>query len=423
MIVGASGGEHQVWEDLLIENNWGWGIQTGFGSLTVQSINPIVRNVVMRNNGSKGISHTRSRGGGIFNCDVEINAYTDAENPGGAGAASGSCFEASYSYDATIAFNRGKHVGASQRGPGIRAVNDGSNLKVIGNAIDDASYGLFVSSVKNYEAHSNVFRNIQGNGIAIFDADVDETFTTSNIRIHHNHVVDPTAAYVMVSASKSGMNAYVEAFINDNTFEKTSGGSPTHGIYNDGVVSPAIGGSCEVYAWNNNFVGSIPNLKAGAAAHEIMPAPESGWRVLGQSNVAASYTGGTSEQILGTVIVPAYPMGKNGRLRITASWSFTNNANAKTTRLRFGGLQAYSQSNTSVAQHRPQIEIGNRNSLASQVVMIPGSATGFGQSTTATGTMTIDTSAASSVTITGQLADGADTITLESYIVEVMYGL
>ena len=52
-------------------------------------------------------------------------------------------------------------------------------------------------------------------------------------------------------------------------------------------------------------------------------------RVLGMSNVAIPLTGTVALTALVTIPVPAGVMGLNGVLRVTTTWTCTNNANAK----------------------------------------------------------------------------------------------
>jgi hypothetical protein len=47
----------------------------------------------------------------------------------------------------------------------------------------------------------------------------------------------------------------------------------------------------------------------------------------------------------------------------------------------------------------------------------------WGQTTTSVTTLSIGTDADRSVALTGQLANASETITLESYVVELFYGL
>ena len=54
----------------------------------------------------------------------------------------------------------------------------------------------------------------------------------------HNKILCPTGAYVVITANKNGYDVAVEASIYENDFIKVSG-TPTHGIYNNGVAAPA----------------------------------------------------------------------------------------------------------------------------------------------------------------------------------------
>lgn len=151
---------------------------------------------------------------------------------------------------------------------------------------------------------------------------------------------------------------------------------------------------------------------------------ESGWRILGKSAVASSVTGTTTETTLATINVPAGAMGPNGQLRVTALWSMTNNANSKTARARLGagGPQLFTSIVPSLASQRIIRELGNRNSQTSQVSYGAGITASTGTSTTAVSTFTVDTSAAFDLVLTGTLTNTGDTMTLEQYIVEVVYG-
>lgn len=148
-------------------------------------------------------------------------------------------------------------------------------------------------------------------------------------------------------------------------------------------------------------------------------------RILGASGVAVSGPADTSENILATITVPAGAMGLNGRLRWEAHWTFTNSANSKTCRVRFGGIggSAYtSVAFTTTANFRDFKGLANRGASNSQIsvadVFGPGSSFGGGTGTVVTSA--IDTSAATTLVITGQKASAGETITLESYLVELI---
>ena len=147
--------------------------------------------------------------------------------------------------------------------------------------------------------------------------------------------------------------------------------------------------------------------------------------VLGQSAVAVSNTAVTTEETLATIAVPANALGPNGRLRITTLWTMTNSANAKTPRVRFSGAAGTQYANfalTTSAGYHDQIVIANRNATNSQVgpsSVINGH---FGNGSGAPTTSAVDTTAATSVVISGQKALAGEVLTLESYLVELMPG-
>jgi hypothetical protein len=60
--------------------------------------------------------------------------------------------------------------------------------------------------------------------------------------------------------------------------------------------------------------------------------------ILGASAVAVSGAADTNENILATITIPAGAMGLNGILRVYADYTVTNNANAKTLRVRLSGI-------------------------------------------------------------------------------------
>ncbi len=149
------------------------------------------------------------------------------------------------------------------------------------------------------------------------------------------------------------------------------------------------------------------------------------WRIIGHSAVAAALTGTTAETILASVAVPAGEMGPNGVLRVTTEWSYTNSANNKTLRTRLGaglsGTVFDSIVPTTNAFQRRQCDIKNRNANNAQMAPPSAYVAGFGTSTGAVLTGTVDTSAAQTLAITGQLANAGETITLESYLVELAH--
>lgn len=143
-------------------------------------------------------------------------------------------------------------------------------------------------------------------------------------------------------------------------------------------------------------------------------------RLLAYGGGALSHTGNTSETTLATYTMPGGTMGINSAVRITTLWSYTNSANFKTLRVKFGGTAYLFTAPTTTANVQAATIVRNRGSLSSQVGFA-SSAGGSFQSTSATATTSsVDTSANVDITFTAQLASSGETITLEAYTIEVM---
>lgn len=140
--------------------------------------------------------------------------------------------------------------------------------------------------------------------------------------------------------------------------------------------------------------------------------------ILGASSVAVSGAADTNENTLATIVIPAGAMGLNGILRVYGLYTITNSANNKILRFRLGATAFYGITYTTQATVIQTRLIGNRGVANSQVAY--GSTSEFPQTTGAVATAAIDTSAATTVTITGQKASAGEVITLESYLVELI---
>lgn len=147
------------------------------------------------------------------------------------------------------------------------------------------------------------------------------------------------------------------------------------------------------------------------------------FRVLGASAVAVSGAADTAENILATVTIPAGAMGLNGVVRILAVWTCTNNANVKTARVRFsgiGGTVFATASMASQASLRQFTQFANRGAANSQVGGSSAHNVQFTVTTNAAITASVDTAAATTIVFTAEKATGGDTMTLESYLVELI---
>jgi hypothetical protein len=142
--------------------------------------------------------------------------------------------------------------------------------------------------------------------------------------------------------------------------------------------------------------------------------------VLGASGVAVSGAADTNENTLATITIPANAMGASGVLRIDTLWTHTNSANNKILRVRLGGGAgtAYAAFTvTTVATTHGFTIIYNRGVANSQVgtSTAPSATSGSALITSA-----VDTTSATTIVITGQKASAGETLTLESYCVELL---
>jgi hypothetical protein len=135
-----------------------------------------------------------------------------------------------------------------------------------------------------------------------------------------------------------------------------------------------------------------------------------------------STTGDTNENTLTSVTIPGGSLGPNGTLSIDTLWSYTNSANTKTMRIRFGSLAGNILLNitaTTTATARFLSRSSNLNSQSSQIVFANGS---IGNSGNPVSNLTVDTTVDSILYFRGLNGLSSETIKLESYLVEVFYG-
>lgn len=150
--------------------------------------------------------------------------------------------------------------------------------------------------------------------------------------------------------------------------------------------------------------------------------------VLGASaSTGRSVTNTVSETALATIPIPAGMMGLNGIIRVWAYWANNNSGNSKTARVRFGASGAGTSGSlfTAIVQStntnwKTHTQIANRNSASSQIGDTGNGAGGWSPAAVAWATSSITTTSACEVVLTGQLANTGDTLTLESYLVELI---
>lgn len=171
---------------------------------------------------------------------------------------------------------------------------------------------------------------------------------------------------------------------------------------------------------NVDVGGTGSTTQRGAAAALLIP------YLLAKSSVPVSGGATTNETVLAAVSIAAGAPGANGLLRVTTNWSCTNNANSKTIRVRYSGASgvAFLSANiTASAGCMAVTTIGQNNSTFSQVGGSLGvTTTGIPFSNAQGATAAADTASATSLAISAEKATGTDTLTLLSYVVELLYG-
>lgn len=152
--------------------------------------------------------------------------------------------------------------------------------------------------------------------------------------------------------------------------------------------------------------------------------PLSSWVVADVVGQQAALTGSTAETTIATLTVPGGLMGPRGTARVTLGWSMSSSANNKTLRIRFTNLSGGLVSGTTFSAVEGYVEekgFRNTGTTNSQENLLgTGAGLGFGTSSSALLTSTIDTEQDFNLVLTGQLANAGDSITLEFAFVEIL---
>jgi len=129
----------------------------------------------------------------------------------------------------------------------------------------------------------------------------------------------------------------------------------------------------------------------------------------------------TANNILLTVTVPANSMGPNGRLQIRMLWSFTNNANGKPIKVRFGGSAfAYNAGIASQSGANIVVDIINRG-MTNVQIMTPTNVNGtLAHLTQPFGAGNVDTTQDQLLSFEIQKVVGTDVAILEAVFVEIV---
>ena len=133
-----------------------------------------------------------------------------------------------------------------------------------------------------------------------------------------------------------------------------------------------------------------------------------------------SLTGTTAETTLATIPIKGGVLGVNGKLRFYILGTVTNSANGKVFRLKHASTSLWQVAHTTAVGVTSQILVLNKNSESSQVTSLFNAPGTGGAPATAVTPSTINTSADFSLTITGQLANSADSISVTAIFAEII---
>jgi hypothetical protein len=136
-------------------------------------------------------------------------------------------------------------------------------------------------------------------------------------------------------------------------------------------------------------------------------------------SAAVVLTGTTSATTLATITIPASLIGTNGKVKFYPLWSNTNNANTKTLRVVLNGATTVYTGISQNSVHNSGLLILRNFNSESVQRMSSGMVAGLGSTTGSIAVPTIDTTVPVTVTVTGQLANSADTMTLEGLFLEI----
>lgn len=144
--------------------------------------------------------------------------------------------------------------------------------------------------------------------------------------------------------------------------------------------------------------------------------------ILAQSAIAVTSPADATEDVFAWLAIQGGLMGIAGALRLTTLWSMTNSANNKTLRARFGGLAGADFFGNVIANQATlhhQLFIRNRGAANSQVGPPPSQGS-YAVGTAAVIVSAVNTALDTSLVITGQKATAGETLTLESYLLELI---
>ena len=131
-----------------------------------------------------------------------------------------------------------------------------------------------------------------------------------------------------------------------------------------------------------------------------------------------SLTGTTAETTMLTIPVKGGLIGVNGVLAIQPLWNANNSANSKTLRIKLGATTCYSYGTANLLHQDAYINVRNIGSESSQKTT-SGMSGGTGGTVNNYNSTSTDTSVDFNIVVTGQLANSADTMAIQAFLITV----
>lgn len=263
-------------------------------------------------------------------------------------------------------------------------------------------------SISDYSANTRSFK-------------ITDTTTTKKMLVEFDFIGNTSgngfgsvtpAESILLSSNSSNSNTYIVGNINNNLFENLTTSAIKSEDKRTKIIQFGNFACSGVYRYG--FTASLPIVASGSYSM-------SGSYALGQTGNGPSAPANTSENLLVSIPIPPNSLGKNGTIKISAYWTVTSNANNKTCNIRLGGLAGTLISQVvlttdSGASFETRISgVNATNSQACHSYILKNGGTFSVYDTYSS----IDTTAVSSIDFTAQKASSGDTISLQSYLVEI----
>lgn len=168
------------------------------------------------------------------------------------------------------------------------------------------------------------------------------------------------------------------------------------GLYYTVMSSTTVG-----QVFNNTYTSGIPATPASPTAF-VTTGP-------------GAFAGSIARQTLITLTLPGGLMGLNGSLDLESLWSATNNANAKTPTVVFGGNDVSTSALTSAAAIHDTRLIMNKASAALQIAQAGAATGGWGSAGSASTYLAVNTAADVTLKYDLQKATATDWAGIEAF--------